>query len=111
MCVYPAGYSGVSGAGTVALLTWFCFLVAPAAPPGDLRAPWPSFTHHAEVIPGWRAGARRPENPVIRECSISPSHQALPSFSRTSREGGLRVYKLEPQRSGMSEADSPGLGA
>jgi hypothetical protein len=56
------------------------------------------FTHPSEVIPGKRAGARRPENPVIRECSISPSHQALPSFSRTSREGGPCIYKLRPQR-------------
>lgn len=60
--------------------------------------PRAGFTHPGEVIPGARAGTRRPENPVIRECSISPSHQALPSFSRTSRREGRALKNPRPGR-------------
>lgn len=106
------GYTGESRAGTVGLLTQFCSVVAPAGHArGPPNAQTEFLTHRAEVIPGWRAGAKQPENPVIRERSISPSHQALPSFSRTCKEGGPRIYKLEPQQSGMSEAASQGLRA
>lgn len=96
---YPRA-TGLSGVETVALLTPFCSLVALV---GHARGP-PSalakFYSQHRGDPGRRAGARRLENLVIRERSISPSHQALPSFSRTSKEGGPRIYKPEPQLSG-----------
>lgn len=69
------GYTGESGTGTVDLLTQFGSVVAPAGHAlGPPYAQTVFLTLRTEVIPGWRAGTRRSENPVIRERSISPSH-------------------------------------